>query len=249
MPFKVGCVPYLNAKPLVRQFAELGSQSPVEVVFEVPSKLPQLLDSGDVQAILVSSIEAFRRPCRVVSGVSISSQRAVKSVRLFSEVPFEQIKTLTLDPSSMTSNALAQIVLDELFDARPEVSDHGQAQVLIGDAGMRHEGANFMLDLGSAWLELTGYPFVWAVWLGGESLTSELANHLRTSAVWGQRNLFTFLQDAAKETDFDVDVAEKYLSKVMDYDLGADHLQALKAFRKRLVELGWAPAEPELEFV
>lgn len=249
MPFKVGCVPYLNAKPLVRQFAELGDQSLVEVVFDVPSRLPELLDSGQVQAILVSSIEAFRRPCKVVRGVSISSQRRVQSVRIFSDVPFEQVKTLTLDPSSMTSNALAQIVLDEVFSVVPEVREDGQARVLIGDAGMRHEGANFVLDLGSAWFELTGYPFVWAVWLGGDNLTHELADHLRAASIWGQRNLFSFLQDAAQETGFDQDVAEKYLTKIMDYDLGADHMQALKAFRRRLAERGWTPEGPDLEFV
>jgi chorismate dehydratase len=249
VPFKVGCVPYLNAKPLVRRFVEMGSASPVEVVFDVPSRLPQLLDTGEVQAILVSSIEAFRRPCRVVSGVSISSQRAVKSVRLFSEVPFEQVNTLTLDPSSMTSNALAQIVLDELYDARPVIQDPAQAQVLIGDAGMRREAANFILDLGSAWREISGYPFVWAVWLGSNELTTELADHLREASQWGQRNLFKFLQSAADEAEFDLDVAEKYLTKVMDYELGADHQQALKSFRARLFERGWAPAEPELEFV
>ncbi len=249
MPFKVGCVPYLNAKPLVWQFQTLGEDSPVEVIFDVPSRLPELLDSGQVDAILVSSIEAFRRSCRVVKGVSISSQGAVESVRLFSSVPVLQIETLTLDPSSMTSNALALIILDTL-NVRPEISDAGQARILIGDAGMRSDYAEpYVLDLGTAWYDLTGLPFVWAVWLGRPDLCPELADKLRASAKWGQENLRSFLPTAALDANFDIELAEKYLTKTMDYGLGPDHLLGLNGFRERLLHHEWIPDSPALEFI
>lgn len=248
MAYRVGCVPYLNAKPLVRQFRELGEASPVQVVFDVPSRLPILLESGECQAILVSSIEALRTPCRVVQGVSISSERAVKSVRILSDVPFEQIRTLTPDPSSMTSNALATILLEELFGCRPVMAEQGQARVLIGDAGMKGTG-NFVLDLGAAWHELAGCPFVWAVWLGGQDLDKPLADALRSAATWGQRHLFTYLAQAADEAEIDRDVAERYLTRVMDYDLTPLHLQGLEAFRARLAKRGEVPDQSEMEFI
>src|SRR5471032_1724555 len=106
MKYTVGSVPYLNAKPLVRAFEVWGEESPVNVIYEVPSKLPALLAAGEVQAIMVSSIEAFRHPgSRIAEGVCIGSQREVMSVRLFSKVPPRMIETLALDQSSMTSNA------------------------------------------------------------------------------------------------------------------------------------------------
>src|SRR5437762_3384223 len=145
--YAVGCVPYLNAKPLVRRFHEMGEASPVKVVYDVPSRLPALLASADVQAILVSSVEALRAPCRAVDGVSITTRGEVRSVRLFSKVSFKDIRTLALDQSSMTSNALALIVLNELFQAQPETYPaspdlptmlaSADAGILIGDAGMR----------------------------------------------------------------------------------------------------------------
>lgn len=192
--FTVGSVPYVNAIPLVLDFERWGEASPVRVVYDVPSRLPVKLDSGEVDAILVSSFDALTVPCRrVAAGVCIGSRGAVKSVRLFSKVPFDQIQTLALDQSSMTSNALAQIVLAEAFGVRPETTRHApsletmlaetDACVIIGDAGMEASGEGLhVLDLGSAWHELTGKPFVWAAWVGGERLTPELATVLRAAA-------------------------------------------------------------------
>ncbi|MFI5386560.1 MAG: MqnA/MqnD/SBP family protein, partial [Fimbriimonadales bacterium] len=75
MNYRIGCVPYLNAKPLVRLFEDMKGQVPVEVVYDVPSRLPDMLSTGEVQAIMVSSIEALRIPGkRVADGVSISTQ-------------------------------------------------------------------------------------------------------------------------------------------------------------------------------
>lgn len=88
--YRVGCVPYVNALPLVVGLAE----DDVEVVFDVPSRLATLLDAGEVQAALVSSIEALRRPgARVVDGIGIGSFGPVESVRLFSKVPYGMIQT------------------------------------------------------------------------------------------------------------------------------------------------------------
>ena len=65
--FAVGSVPFVNARPLVAWFESLGSNSPVNVVYDVPSNLPLLLDSGDVQAVLVSSYDALSTPNRTIA--------------------------------------------------------------------------------------------------------------------------------------------------------------------------------------
>ena len=172
MTYTVGCVPYANAYPLVRTL-EQGTQ--VKVIYDLPSRLPAMLASGEVQAILVSSIEAFRMPdARIVDGICIGSRRTVKSVRLFSKVPFAEISTLALDASSMTSNELARLVLKSTYGvvpkcqtAEPSLRDmlaSADAAVLIGDIGMTSDGSGLhVLDLGEAWFAMTGLPFVWAV--------------------------------------------------------------------------------------
>ncbi|MCC7434891.1 MAG: menaquinone biosynthesis protein [Methanoregulaceae archaeon] len=246
MSYAVGCVPYLNAKPLVWSFA--GEDSPVRVQFDVPSRLPKLLDDGQVQAILVSSIEALRRP-RVADGVSISSFGEVLSVRLFSRVPFEQIRTLALDQSSMTSNALAQILLAEQHGCQPNTTalppelatmlDTADAGVLIGDAGMRADGTGLhVMDLGAAWTELTGLPFVWALWVGGDGLDETLAGHLADAAPRALANLDTLLPTFAAESGFSEPLAHRYFTEVMDYEFGEAHREGLAAYAERLLKHG-----------
>lgn len=148
----------------------------VEVVYDVPSRLPALLDSGEVDAILVSSIEYLRREDLVIAAdVGIMSNGPVASVRMLSKVPLEEIQTLALDESSMTSNMLAQIILAErrvrpsLVTMEPDQAAmlaECDACVLIGDKGLEADGTGLVdIDLGAAWTELTGESFTWAVWL------------------------------------------------------------------------------------
>jgi chorismate dehydratase len=183
--------------PLVAEFEARSEESDVRVVYDVPSRLPHLLTTGEAQAILVSSMDALRTPGRRwVEGVCIGSFGPVQSVRLFSKVPFSKVKKLALDAGSMTSNRLAQVILRQCYGSRPEcvsfppdlraMLSEADACVLIGDIGMSATAWDglFELDLGQAWTTLTGLPFVWAGWIGDEALTPELANALRRAATW-----------------------------------------------------------------
>lgn len=192
--YRVGSVPYVNAVPLIHAFQEHDDLTPVQVVFEVPSQLPALLDAQAVDAILVSSAYALTHPgLRAAREVGIASTGPVESVKVFSKVPWGQIQILATDLSSMTSNALAQIILAEDYGIRPRtvpmapdlstMLNHADAAVLIGDIGMMTEPPEGVeqMDLGQAWFGLTGLPFVWALWVGREGLTPELAGTLEAS--------------------------------------------------------------------
>jgi len=246
MMYTVGSVPYLNAKPLIRYFEDLGDDSPVKVVFDVPSKLPALLESGEVQAIMVSSIESLRKPGnRVAYGVCIGTREEVLSVRVFSKVPAQQIQTIAWDQSSMTSNALAQIVLKENYGVEPHgpklspnleemLQDH-DACVLIGDNGMREVGEGLtILDLGSEWFQLTGLPFVWAVWLGREGLTEELAHYLVEAEQEGQIRMDQVVADAPGHTNMPIELCDRYLRTIMHYPMHDHELEGLREFGRRL---------------
>jgi chorismate dehydratase len=240
--YNVGCVPYLNAKPLVKPLEWWGAASPVKVTYAVPSELPFLLSEGHAQAIMVSSIHALTSPgSRVAGGLSISTRGEVLSVRLFSKVPFDRIETLALDMSSMTSNALARILLAEQYGARPSsepmlpglepmLRGH-DACVLIGDNGMAADpcGAQ-VLDLGLAWETLTGLPFTWALWVGDEGLTQELSGHLARALEASRADWEQVIRDSIDETGFTESQCRHYLGDIMEYALTDAHLQGLAEF-------------------
>ena len=252
MSRSVASVPFLNAKPLVWAFERLGEESPVNVSFEQPSRLPSILNSGEAEAIFVSLIDALMTEGRTISGgCSLSSFGRVMSVRLFSKVPFDRVGTLALDSSSLTSNTLAQLVLRRMFGCTPSctretpdgqsmLSDN-DACLLIGDKGLVFPSDGlYSLDLGEAWANLTGLPFVWACWVGREDLSPELAGHLLGARELGGQNLATIAGEAPDSIP--PQLAHTYLTTVFDSSLDSRHMEALKTFGDWLVEDGLAPS-------
>jgi chorismate dehydratase len=250
----VGCVPYVNARPLIARFEREGPE--VEVLLDVPSKLPALLESGRAEAVLASSFEALRTPGRTfAAGISISTLGEAQSVRLFSRVPPERITSLALDASSLTSNGLARIVLAERYGARPIAEPRlpnvramlaeFDACVLIGDIGMTTPAAGLhVLDLGSAWHELTGLPFVWALWIGREDFSEGLVRLLNEAKRWGLEHLEEVSAEASSRSGWTPGTTRSYLGEAMNYDLSQRHLDGLRAYRELLVGHGLIDPAP-----
>jgi len=254
--YVVGSVPFVNAKPLVSQFEHLKESSPVQVLYQLPSQLPQMLESGTAQAALVSSFHALQSPNKTIAaGCSISTKGEAQSVRIFSKVPIEEIKTLALDSSSLTSIHLAQIILSENYNCTPQTAylapdleemlrDH-DACVLIGDKGMLADPGplSYVLDLGEEWRKLTNLPFVWAAWIGNENMPVQLAQHLLHAKKWGQKHLNLVVDECQRECKWPEGWCKKYLMETMNYDLTDEHLQGLKLFQQLLLKHGFLHEE------
>ena len=104
---RVGCVKYLNARPLIR-----GWHGNVE--FDHPSALCQRLAKGQLDVALVSSFEFLRNPIyQIVNDVSISSDGPVYSVVVAYGGEFSDIEEIELDPASETSVNLLRCLLAE----------------------------------------------------------------------------------------------------------------------------------------
>jgi len=245
MSIRIGSVPYLNEKPLTRWFShtDAGKASGIEVIYAVPSELARLLAAGEIAAALVSSFEYFRTPGYMIApGVSISGQDAIESVRAFARVPWRKIESLALDTSSLTSAALLKILLAEYLDSHPAFLQAAPDQVamlaqadaclLIGDKGWQADDTGLLtLDLGHAWRRHTGLPFVYAVWLGRpEALTPHVTQSLITAKTWGLTQLDEIAREESARIGTTAARCLHYLTDVMDYDLGEEHVQALEMF-------------------
>lgn len=243
--FVIGSVPYMNAAPLTRWlFSSEGAQM-AEVRYAPPSVLAQWLEARQVDVALVSSVEHFRRPdTQFVPGLAIASEREVLSVRLFSKVPVEQIRSVALDTSSLTSSALVQILLQQVYGISPRYRNmpptlermlaESDSALLIGDAGMLADASGLtVLDLGEAWYRWTGLPFVWALWLANSDADMPaLTDLLHRAYAWGARHLDLLIAEASQRTGIPPALCERYLREVMVYRLDARFLQGLERFRK-----------------
>ena len=167
--WRIGSVPYLNARPLIYGIEDKATLC-------TPSRLADLLHRRQFDVGLVPVAEILLHDqYDIADGIAIASRGPVASVFLVHRVPVEQIKRVAVDPASRSSAWLVRVILKYGYRVEPEfyplagapkLSDH-EAMMLFGDGAIwyRHRnGDDSLLDLGEAWTEMTGLPFVFAAW-------------------------------------------------------------------------------------
>jgi len=244
--FRIGSVHYLNAAPLTR-----GLEG--EIVFATPARLAEMLRRDELDAALVSITEVLLHDrYDILDGIAIASLGEVYSVFLAHQKPLAEVKEIFCDTASLTSVNLLKVLLAER-GLKPEfkpLENYAAAPekdfvLLIGDAAIAFQRAphtHAIFDLGAAWLELTGLPFVYAVWALRRGVeNAELRGELRSSKRFG---LETLDQIIATRTEFDEDFRRDYFEWHIQYHLGEDEKRAIEKFCALLRQHGLGPVFP-----
>ena len=250
-PFRVGSVKYLNAVPLTR-----GVEG--EVTFATPAKLAEMLQRDELDAALVSITEVlFHDRYDILDGVSIASLGEVKSVLLAHRKPIEEVREVFCDPASLTSMNLLKVLLAER-GLKPEfkpLESYAAAKdkdfvLLIGDpaldflfASTSHE----IFDLGAAWYEMTGVPFVYAVWALRRGIENKvLRRQLRDAKDFGMDTLDHII---STRTEYTLEFRKDYFGWHIHYHLGADEKRGIAKFIELLRKHGLGPVtDPKFVF-
>ena len=249
----IGAVGYLNALPLVHA---LDQRPGIRLVRKVPAALLADLEAGRLDIALCPVIDAqtSSRDLVIVPSGAIGSRARTLTVRVFSQRPLDQIDHLHVDGDSHTSVALAQIIFYRRFARLLEVlplEDPAalneptdlEAALLIGDKVVTAEPdpVRFphQLDLGQAWLDLTGLPFVFAAWLApAEADLGDLPQTLNGVRRDNCARLEKLAGTWAGEHRWPKEKALTYLRDLLDYEIGPPQLAAMRLFWKECAELG-----------
>lgn len=243
-PLRVGSVSFLNAKPLIYG---LEREQTLRLSLDVPSRLLEGLLDARYDVALLPVIDYQRMAgLRLLTSGGIGCDGPTLTVRIFSPVPVEQVRTLACDTDSHTSVALARIVLSRLYGIRPNLLDlaagvvkDGTALLLIGDKVVCEEprGLEHQLDLGEAWKRLTGLPFVFAAWIarGGVDLR-DLPERLELAKRDGLAHLDEIIARHALPRGWPADVAHRYLADHLKFDIGPTELRAIRLFHQYAAE-------------
>ena len=250
---RIGAVNYLNTKPLIYNLERLAPRAVLSL--DLPSRLADRLAAGKLDVALIPVIEYFRGDgYTVVPNIAIASRGPVLSVTLFSRVPWADIRRVALDEGSRTSSALTQVLLRHRHGINPQIQPlpidaaaeqvDADAVLLIGDRAMKAclPGFRYAYDLGEAWQEWTGLPFVYAVWavrpganLGGvERALHEAKEH-------GLASVGDIAHEEAGKLGLDAGFCRRYLETVIRFNLGPRELTGLQRFYELASELGLAP--------
>lgn len=237
--WRLGVVSYLNAKPLI---CGLDLDPRTELRFDVPSRLPTLLETGQVDAALVPVIDLLSpdRNWQVVSDACIGCDGETLTVRVFSRVPPGSVHRMQVDGDSHTSVALARIIWQERYGIRLDITPFTGVQdqdcdaiLLIGDKVVTHTLVNYEIetDLGSAWKSLTRLPFVFAAWaspLGAD--VASLAPCLSRARDRGVEAAAMIAADFGPGMGWPVALARRYLTTRLHFFLGERQRAAMARF-------------------
>ena len=221
---RIGCVPYDHAKPFGVSW-EVG-----EVVWDHPKELVGRLKSGEVDLALVPVWEILTGPSyRVVDGLAVGSRGEVRSVVVFHDKPLVECGGISLTPHSMSSVQLWRVVSQGAWGLKLEEREDGEAWLRIGDEALREwteRKGRGVTDLGKAWWDWTGKPFVFAVWAMREGFRPN------------EGEVEKFREGCLAGIDKRAELAEgemekEYLTKCIRYELGHEEKEGMAEFAKR----------------
>ncbi len=189
---------------------------------------------------------------KIISDYCIGANGKVDSVKLYSEVPLQEIKTVTLDYQSKSSIKLTKVLNKfywkqnfEYMDAKPGYEENikgNNAAVVIGDRTFSLNGKfKFEYDLAEEWKKFTGLPFVFAAWVSTSEIKKEFIDEFNLALEFGVANTKKAI-DESKNSHLSIQPsnhfnAEDYLSNKISYDLNSEKRKALDLFLEHIRKL------------
>jgi chorismate dehydratase len=266
---RISAISYLNTAPLMWDFEHGDAGTGFDISYTVPSQCAADLaacaaDIGIIPAAAYASIPGLA----ILPGVAIASIRPVRSILLVSKVPLDQIRSVALDTSSLTSVALTKVLFAKwwgpgrIFTSMPPdiekmMAGH-DAGLVIGDPALKVDRSRYLTyDLAEEWIRLTGKPFVFAFWavrlaaLTNAPATVDLVGTFQESRDHGLRpaSLDRIAQKWSPRLGLSQAEIRAYLTENIYYDFDPACLDGLQLFYRYASECGVLPVAPSLRFL
>ncbi len=266
---RISAISYLNTAPLMWDFEHGKASNDFDISYTLPSACAKALADGTADIGIIPAAAYAQIPGLVLlPEVAIASRQAVRSILLVSKMPIDQIRSVALDTSSMTSVALTKILFEKWlgggrsFETMPPDLDRmlaaHDAGLLIGDPALKVDRSRYhTLDLAEEWIRHTGKPFVFAFWAVREEALRERSSSPPDLATVFQQSRDHGLESAsldqithewAKRLDLTEADVRSYLTENIHYQLDTDCLEGLRLFYRYAAEIGATPNTPELTF-
>jgi chorismate dehydratase len=267
---RLGRIQYLNVLPIYFALENLFGENGFELVSGTPADLNAAMQQGRVDLGSISAMEYGRRfqDYFLLPDLSISSRGPVGSVLLFSRVPPAELdgRPLLVSAHSASGAALLKVLMSELYRARPlfrqgpvveAMTPEYDGVLAIGDEALQLQPRGnwpHVLDLGAAWQEWIGLPFVFGVWavrrdyaVSRPEKASTLHYLLLRSRDWGLKALPELSRLAAANLGRPASELLSYFQH-LDYSLTTEHEKGLAIFFNHLYNLGELAEVPPLTY-
>jgi len=252
---RVAAVGYLNARPLIEGLDREPAVGRVVLECATPSEVARRVSEEEADvALMPVAAAASIGDLRLVRGCAIGACGSVRSVVIAGERPIEELDEIAVDLSSRTSVVLARLLLrarrgrePRLIGCSPREAiaavSGARGALVIGDPALDIEGRfPHVLDLGRAWLEHSGLPFVFAAWWGRPGAVSADEERMLVAAkAEGLARRDAIADDYAARSGLPAPSLRAYLRDAIRYELGDDERRGLERFYDEAARAGLLP--------
>ena len=266
---RISSISYLNTAPLMWDFEHSDAGKDFEISYTVPAQCAAALQDGSADIGIIPAAAYGEIPdLSILPGVAIASVRAVRSILLVSRVALQEISSVALDSSSLTSVALLKILFEKLWKIAPAVSSQPpdldqmlavhDAALLIGDPALRVDRSRFRTyDLAEEWIRFTGKPFVFAFWAVRLASLANIPANLDLAAVFRRSrdhgllpvNRDRIVKTWAPKIGISESAVRSYLTHNIHYELDSPCLEGLQLFYRYGRECKVFSKAPGLHFL
>lgn len=238
---RISTVNYLNSTPFVYGLQHPSFASMFDISMDYPAESARKLIANEVDISLIPVGALAELPkYHIVSEYCIGSLGKVNTVKIFSDVPIEEVKNLFLDYQSRTSVLLAKLILDNYkgltinylkgYPGYQKEIVENTAGLVIGDRAIRLLGKyKYEYDLSEAWYNWHQLPFVFAVWVSAKPLNENQISLLNKAFEIGMKNRESLILKYAHLNSPFFSV-RYYLEEDISYSLDADKMESLNKF-------------------
>jgi len=251
--------------------AELAQR--YEINWMLPSQCADELAAGTVDIGLVPIAALATTPgLHILPGCTIASKGRVRSLLLVRREKqiLAKIRTVAADTASRTTIAYTQILFhrwgNDDVHLMPMAADldsmleHADAAIVIGDPALMalEERANrfertgeelVYHDLAEEWRNMTGLPFVSAVWgatalsvaASGGPLDESIAGDFIKSRDHGLENIDALVGHWSRRLPLSEETIRSYLTTNIHYVLDEECIEGMRGFFRMAVETGVLP--------
>lgn len=239
---KISIVNYTNTLPFKWALKRSNFINTIDLQEDIPSICAQKLKFGQVDLALVPvALLPELDNYEIVSDYCIGANGKVDSVKLYSQVPLNEIQKVVLDYQSKSSITLTK-VLKQFYWKQSFTFEEGkpgfenqihnqQAAVVIGDRTFDLNGKfKYEFDLAEEWKSFTGLPFVFAAWVSNNYLGKLFLDEFNGLLKYGLEHIDIAIDDEGCPKSLTKEQTLYYLSNSIDYNLDLKKKEALALF-------------------
>ncbi len=247
---RISAVNFANTYPFIYGLKKSGFDKKIVLFTDHPAECASKLinDQVDIGLIPVATLPLLRE-YHIITDFCLGAYGNVRTVILFSNSHFDNIKTINLDYRSRSSVSLAKILAKKLWKRNftwndtsegfnfVKIPDH-EALVLIGDLCFEYEKIfQYRIDLAGEWFNFTGLPFVFACWTSNRKLDPDFIEEFNNALRIGVENIPEVVSEYGKSGTIRGSDLMNYLTKNIDFELNNDKIKAIDLFLNMLSEI------------